>query len=71
MDDLGITEPARNRVIALSYELLGLISFLTAGLTKCVHGRSAAVRQLLRLLASSILIFSGASSAPKSWLMMT
>lgn len=31
MDDLGITEPARNRVIALSYELLGLISFLTAG----------------------------------------
>lgn len=31
MDDLGITEPARNRVIALSYELLGLVSFLTAG----------------------------------------
>lgn len=31
MDDLGITEPARDRVIALSYELLGLISFLTAG----------------------------------------
>lgn len=31
MDDLGIAEPARNRVIALSYELLGLISFLTAG----------------------------------------
>jgi len=31
MDDLGITEPARNRVIELSYDLLGLISFLTAG----------------------------------------
>lgn len=31
MDDLKISEPARNRVIRLSYELLGLISFLTAG----------------------------------------
>jgi len=31
MDDLGITAPARNRVIQLSYELLGLISFLTTG----------------------------------------
>lgn len=31
MDDLGISEPARNRVIQVSYELLGLVSFLTAG----------------------------------------
>lgn len=31
MEDLGITEPARNRVIQVSYELLGLMSFLTAG----------------------------------------
>jgi hypothetical protein len=31
MDDLGISAPARDRVIQLSYELLGLISFLTAG----------------------------------------
>ncbi|HWQ12030.1 MAG TPA: redox-regulated ATPase YchF [Roseiflexaceae bacterium] len=31
MDDLGIAEPARERVIARSYDLLGLISFLTAG----------------------------------------
>ncbi len=31
MDDLGISKPARDRVIQLSYELLGLISFLTAG----------------------------------------
>jgi ribosome-binding ATPase len=31
MDDLGISEPARDRVIALSYDLLGLMSFLTAG----------------------------------------
>lgn len=31
MDDLGISEPARDRVIGKSYELLGLMSFLTAG----------------------------------------
>lgn len=29
--DLGIAEPASNKLIRLSYELLGLISFLTAG----------------------------------------
>ena len=31
MDDLGISESARDRVIQLSYDLLGLISFLTTG----------------------------------------
>jgi len=31
MDDLGISEAARERVIGLSYDLLGLMSFLTAG----------------------------------------
>ncbi|NJP05309.1 MAG: redox-regulated ATPase YchF [Chloroflexaceae bacterium] len=31
MEDLGITQVARERVIQLSYNLLGLISFLTAG----------------------------------------
>lgn len=31
MDDLGISEPARDRVIKASYTMLGLISFLTAG----------------------------------------
>jgi GTP-binding protein YchF len=31
MDDLGITEPARERVIEVSYDMLGLMSFLTAG----------------------------------------
>lgn len=31
MDDLGISAAARDRVIAASYELLGLVSFLTAG----------------------------------------
>lgn len=31
LDDLGIKEPARARVIKESYDLLGLIAFLTAG----------------------------------------
>lgn len=31
MDDLGISEPARDRVIKASYSMLGLMSFLTAG----------------------------------------
>lgn len=31
MDELGLREPSLDRVIALSYRLLGLISFLTAG----------------------------------------
>lgn len=31
LDDLDIAEPALNKLIHLSYELLGLISFLTAG----------------------------------------
>jgi GTP-binding protein YchF len=31
LDDLGITEPALNKLIHVSYDLLGLISFLTCG----------------------------------------
>jgi ribosome-binding ATPase YchF (GTP1/OBG family) len=31
MEDLGISEPARDRVIKASYAMLGLMSFLTAG----------------------------------------
>jgi len=31
LEDLGIAEPALNKLIHLSYELLGLLSFLTAG----------------------------------------
>ena len=35
MDDLGIAEPSRGRVIRLTYALLGLLSFLTAGEDEC------------------------------------
>jgi ribosome-binding ATPase len=35
MDDLGISEPSRGRVIGLTYGLLGLFSFFTAGEDEC------------------------------------
>ena len=35
MDDLGIDEPSRGRLIRLTYELLGLFSFFTAGEDEC------------------------------------
>ncbi|MGQ0608205.1 MAG: redox-regulated ATPase YchF [Chloroflexota bacterium] len=35
MDDLGIAEPSRGRVIGLTYALLGLFSFFTAGEDEC------------------------------------
>jgi ribosome-binding ATPase len=35
LDDLGIAEPALNKLIRESYSLLGLISFLTAGEDEC------------------------------------
>ena len=35
MDDLGIAEPSRGRVIHLTYALLGLFSFFTAGEDEC------------------------------------
>jgi len=35
MDDLGIAMPSRGRVIRLTYELLGLFSFFTAGEDEC------------------------------------
>ena len=35
MDDLGIAEASRGRVIRLTYDLLGLLSFFTAGEDEC------------------------------------
>jgi GTP-binding protein YchF len=35
MEDLGIAEPSRGRVIRLTYSLLGLFSFFTAGPDEC------------------------------------
>jgi ribosome-binding ATPase YchF (GTP1/OBG family) len=35
MDDLGIAEASRGRVIRLTYHLLGLFSFFTAGDDEC------------------------------------
>jgi GTP-binding protein YchF len=35
MDELGIAEPSRGRIIRLTYDLLGLFSFFTAGEDEC------------------------------------
>ncbi len=35
MDDLGIAEPSRGRVVRLTYQLLRLLSFFTAGEDEC------------------------------------
>ena len=35
MEDLGIDEPSRGRIIRLTYDLLGLFSFFTAGEDEC------------------------------------
>ncbi len=35
MEDLGLTEPARNRVVRAAYDLLGLESFFTVGEDEC------------------------------------
>ncbi|RMF60393.1 MAG: redox-regulated ATPase YchF [Calditrichaeota bacterium] len=35
LEDMGITEPALNKLIRTSYELLGLISFFTVGEDEC------------------------------------
>jgi hypothetical protein len=35
MDDLGIAEASRGRVVRLTYALLGLFSFFTAGEDEC------------------------------------
>jgi GTP-binding protein YchF len=35
MEDLGIGEPSRGRIIRLTYDLLGLFSFFTAGEDEC------------------------------------
>jgi GTP-binding protein YchF len=35
MDDLGIAEPSRGRIIRLTYDLLGLFSFFTVGEDEC------------------------------------
>ena len=55
MEELGLKQSGLDRLIQCSYELLGLISFLTAGADEC-----------RRPPARSTPILSAASSAPRS-----
>lgn len=40
LDDLGVESSGLDKLVAASYSILGLISFLTAARTSAVHGRS-------------------------------
>ena len=40
LDDLGLTESGLEKLIAASYRILGLMSYLTAGPRRAVHGLS-------------------------------
>ncbi len=70
--EYGIEEPSLDRFISLSYELLGLISFFTAG-EKEVHAWTVSdkVQLHLTLLGPFILILKRALFEPKSSTMMT
>ena len=66
LDELGITESSLDRVIALSYQLLGLISFLTAGPGRDAGpGRSPTAQPRSTRPAPSTPTWPAASSAPR------
>ena len=65
-DDLGLAEPGLDRVIRSTYELLGLVSFLTAGEDEC---RAWTVRRGTRaqLAAGRSTRTSSAASSARRW----
>ena len=65
--DLGIKEPGLDRMIRLSYELTGLISFFTVGADECRAWNVARrLDRARRRRARSTPIWSAGSSAPRS-----
>jgi ribosome-binding ATPase YchF (GTP1/OBG family) len=69
--EYNIEEPSLNRMIRLSYDLLGLQSFFTAGRTSAVPGRYTVVPPLPRQPARSTAICKKGLSAPRWWPMTT
>ena len=65
LQEFGIAEPGRLRVIRLSYDLLGLHSFLTAAKTSAARGRSGAARRRWKRRARFTPIWPTALSAPR------
>ena len=61
LEDLGLTESGLEKLIAASYRILGLISYLTVKL-KPVHGPSKSAPKHRRQLEKSTPILSAASS---------
>ena len=66
-EDLGLEGSSLERVIRLSYQLLGLISFFTAGTDETRAGPSPTGRRRSMLRAPSTQTSRAASSAPRSW----
>ena len=64
-EELGITEPSLERVIALSYRLLGLIRSSPPAPTRCAPGRSTTARPRWTPPAPSTPTSPRASSAPR------
>ena len=62
LEDLGLTESGLEKLIAASYRILGLISYLTAGETETVHGPSKSAPKHRKQLEKSTPILSVASS---------
>ena len=65
LEDLGLTESGLEKLIAASYRLLGLMSFLTAGEMRPVHGPSKSEQKHRRQPEKSTPISSADSSKPR------
>ena len=67
LEDLGLKESGLEKLIAASYDLLGLISYLTSqASTRPAHGQSVRPeRKRPRLPVRSTAISSAASSGPR------
>lgn len=71
LEELGLKESGLEKLIRASYHLLGLISYLTAGEPKSVHGRSREERKRRRRQERSIRILNADLSVRKLSAMMT
>lgn len=69
LEDLGLHESGLDQVIRTSYDLLGLMSFLTAGPDECRAWTIQKERRRRRRQGRSTPISNAVSSAPKSRIM--
>lgn len=70
LEDLGLTESGLEKLIKASYKLLGLISYLTAGERRYVHGQLQREQRHRRQQERSTLILNVDLSEQRLFLMM-